>query len=118
MTRCAICGKVLEDDISVKEQYTGSELEVCSECDSKLAAVKETAQDLDDNNYLEACKSLMQDERKGRSEATTKLLDVFCKKSKNPDYDPANEEPNSFTESVEINHLKKNILKRSKIILK
>lgn len=101
MTRCAICGKVLEDDISVKEQYTGSELLICSECDSKLAAVKDTAQDLDDANYTAACESLMQDDRKGRSEAASKLLDTFCKKCKNPNYNPSDEEPNSFIEQIQ-----------------
>lgn len=101
MTRCAICGNILGTEDVVKERYTGSELEVCKECDSKLEGVKETAQDLDDSNYTAACESLMQDDKKGRSEAATKLLDTYCKKCKNPDYDPAEEEPNSFVEQIQ-----------------
>lgn len=101
MIRCAICGNLLEEKSVIREGFTGSELEVCEECDSKLEAVKETAQDLDDSNYIAACESLMQDEKKGRSEAASRLLHIYCKKCKNPDYDPADEEPNSFIEQIQ-----------------
>ena len=101
MIRCAICGDLLEEKSVIREGFTGSELEVCEECDSKLEAVKETAQDLDDSNYIAACESLVQDEKKGRSEAASRLLHIYCKKCKNPDYDPADEEPNSFIEQIQ-----------------
>lgn len=100
MTRCAICGAVLNDGDPIREAFTGSGLEVCRECDNKLAAVKCAAEDADAERFSAACEALMTDERKGRSEAANQLLDTYCKKCKNPEY-AEEDEPNSFIQQIQ-----------------
>jgi ribosome-binding protein aMBF1 (putative translation factor) len=109
MTRCAICGTVLSEEDPIREMLTGSELDVCEECNGKLSAVKEAAEEQDDEKYESACAALMEDERKGRSEAANKLLDTYCRRCRNPEEavteDQANyaekEEPNSFIQQIQ-----------------
>ena len=100
MTRCAICGAVLNDGDPIREAFTGSGLEVCRECDNKLAAVKSAAGEADDATFSAACEELMNDERKGRSPAAHKLLDVYCKRCRNPEY-IEEDEPNSFIQQIQ-----------------
>lgn len=78
MTRCAICGNVLGENEILEETYTGFGLHICGLCREKFEVVNRAAGQ-EEAAYQTACAALLADERKGRSQATHRLLTDYCK---------------------------------------